>query len=358
MKKAVAMMLVLWMVLGLTACGSPPNTTEGEKDTAKNNTAGTENSGGQNGGSDSGSILSFGTGSVGGTDNVVLEALSSVVNSNSDLRTSTVTTSGGAEIISLIGTGDLQAGYAGTIDLVNAKNGVEPFSGAIPVEDMLQGFGFVTWALPVVVLENSDIQSYEDLEGKHIGFPPAASSSTAVLNLVLEAYGLTGKVTIDYFTWNEGYTALKDGRIDAFVGSYANGSPISGIIETEATNPIRVLNMSREVADQVAEMNGGVSSSTLTSAECATIPEGEAYLAAANSGVVIFSAAVSEDDVYTYTKCALDNVTALQGISTYFDKFEEEAMGACTEDIPFHPGAAKALKEAGLWSDNYTVYGE
>ena len=55
------------------------------------------------------------------------------------------------------------------------------------------------------------------------------------INLVLEAYGLTGKVNIDYFTWNEGYTALKDGRIDAFVGSYANGSPISGIIETEGT---------------------------------------------------------------------------------------------------------------------------
>ena len=37
-----------------------------------------------------------------GTDNVVLEALSSVVNSKTDLRTSTVTTSGGAEIIYLI----------------------------------------------------------------------------------------------------------------------------------------------------------------------------------------------------------------------------------------------------------------
>ena len=36
---------------------------------------------------------------------------------------------------------------------------------------MLQGFGFVTWALPIVVLENSDIQTYEDLEGKHVGFP-------------------------------------------------------------------------------------------------------------------------------------------------------------------------------------------
>ena len=305
-----------------------------------------------------GGILSFGTGSVGGTDNVVLEVLSSVVNSKTDLRTSTVTTSGGAEIIYLIESGDVQGGYSGTIDLVNAMNGAAPFEAPIATENMLQGFGFVTWALPIVVLEGSDIQTYEDLEGRHIGFPPAASSSTAALNLVLEAYGLTGKGTSDYFTWSEGYTALKDGRVEAFVGSYANGSPISGIVEIEATNPIRVLNMSQEVADKVKEMNAGVGTGTLTSAECATIPGGETYLAAANSGVVIFSANVSEDDVYTYTKTAIDNLAELQEISNYFDKFMDVAVGVCVETVPFHPGAAKALKEAGLWEDRFTVYGE
>lgn len=303
-------------------------------------------------------ILSFGTGSVGGTDNVVLEALSSVVNSKTDLRTSTVTTSGGAEIIYLIESGDVQGGYSGTIDLVNAMNGAAPFEAPIAVENMLQGFGFVTWALPIVVLENFDIQTYEDLEGKHVGFPPAASSSTAAVNLVFEAYGLMDKCTIDYFTWSEGYTALKDGRVDAYVGSYANGAPISGIVEIEATNPIRVLNMSPEVAEQVKTMNAGVGTATMTNAECATIPEGESYLAAANSGVVIFSANVSEDDAYLYTKTALESLEDLKAISTYFDKFEEVAMSVCVETIPFHPGAAKALKEAGLWEDRFTVYGE
>jgi len=303
-------------------------------------------------------ILSFGTGSVGGTDNVVLEALSSVVNSNSSLRTSTVTTSGGAEIIYLIENGDVQGGYSGTIDLVNAMNGAAPFTQPIGVENMLQGFGFVTWALPIIVLDSSDIKTYEDLEGKHLGFPPAASSSTAVLNLVLEAYGLTGKCTIDYFTWSEGYTAMKDGRVDAFVGSYANGKPIAGIVEIEATNPIRVLNMSEEVAAKVNEMNAGVGTRTLTSAECATIPAGENYLAAANSGVIIFSAKVSEEDVYTYTKTALENIEKLKVISAYFSKFEEVVMSVCVETVPFHPGAAKALKEANLWDNRFTVYGE
>ena len=303
-------------------------------------------------------IITFGTGSTGGTDNVVIEALSSVVNSNSSLKTSTSTTSGGAEIIYLIQSGDLQGGYTGTIDMVNALNGAAPFTEPIPQECMLQGFGLVTWALPIVVLDNSDIKTYEDLAGHHIGFPPAASSSTAVLNLVLDAYGLTGKVTIDYFTWSEGYTALKDGRIDAFVGSYANGSPISGIIEVEATNPIRCLNMSAEVAAAVKEKNAGVGTGTLTHEQCATIPEGETYLAAANSGVLVFSSAVSEDDAYTFTKTALEHVEDLKQISAYFNAFEEVATGVAVETVPFHAGAAKALKEAGMWHDNFIVYGE
>ena len=292
-------------------------------------------------------IMTLGTGSTGGTDNVVIEALSSVVNSNSSMKTSTSTTSGGAEIIYLIQSGDLQGGYTGTIDLVNALNGAAPFAEAIPEEYMLQGFGFVTWALPVVVLDSSDIKTYEDLEGRHLGLPPAASSTTAVLNLVLDAYGLTGKVTIDYFTWSEGYTALKDGRIDAFVGSYANGAPISGIIEIEATNPIRCLNMSEEVAEAVKAKNPGVGARTLTNAECATIAEGETVLAPANS-VEAVAVGVSH----------LEHVEALQNISTYFDAFLEVAAGVCVETVPFHPGAAKALKEAGLWQDSFIVYGE
>ena len=116
--------------------------------------------------------------------------------------------------------------------------------------------------------------------------------------------------------------------------------------------------MSEEVAEAVKAKNPGVGARTLTNTECATIAEGETVLAPANSGVVVFSSAVSEDDVYTFTKTALEHVEALQNISTYFDAFLEVAAGVCVETVPFHPGAAKALKEAGLWQDSFIVYGE
>lgn len=151
------------------------------------------------------SILNIGTGSVGGTDNTVVEAISSVVNQKTGLKTSTITTNGGTEIIYLLETGDIQAGYSGTIDLINALNGASSFDHAVDPSHMLQCFGFVTWDLPLVVLDNSGIENYEDLAGKRVGLSPVGSSTAEVLMLVLEAYDLTDSVTIENFTWNEGH---------------------------------------------------------------------------------------------------------------------------------------------------------
>ena len=302
------------------------------------------------------SILNIGTGSVGGTDNTVVEAISSVVNQKTGLKTSTITTNGGTEIIYLLETGDIQAGYSGTIDLINALNGASSFDHAVDPSHMLQCFGFVTWDLPLVVLDNSGIENYEDLAGKRVGLSPVGSSTAEVLMLVLEAYDLTDSVTIENFTWNEGYTALKDGRIDAMVGSCANGDPISGLIELKATKDIRILNMSEEAAQAVAQANAGVSSGVLTSENDDSIAPGEEVIAPTNSGVIIADASVDEESIYQYTKAVLENLEELKGISNYFDAFEDVCMSVCVEGVPFHPGAAKALKEADLWEDRFTVY--
>lgn len=302
------------------------------------------------------SILNIGTGSVGGTDNTVVEAISSVVNQKTGLKTSTITTNGGTEIIYLLETGDIQAGYSGTIDLINALNGASSFDHAVDPSHMLQCFGFVTWDLPLVVLDNSGIENYEDLAGKRVGLSPVGSFTAEVLMLVLEAYDLTDSVTIENFTWNEGYTALKDGRIDAMVGSWANGDPISGLIELKATKDIRILNMSEEAAQAVAQANAGVSSGVLTSENDDSIAPGEEVIAPTNSGVIIADASVDEESIYQYTKAVLENLEELKGISNYFDAFEDVCMSVCVEGVPFHPGAAKALKEAGLWEDRFTVY--
>ena len=223
---------------------------------------------------------------------------------------------------------------------------------------MLQCFGFVIWDLPMVVIADSDIESYEDLAGKRVGLSPVGSSTASVLNLVFDAYGISDSIRLDNFTWNEGYTALKDGRLDTFVGSWSNGSPISGLIELKATDGIRLLSLDPEIVDKITEMNAGVGGGYLTHAEEESIPEGTEILCPTNSGLIVADASVPEETMYQYTKAVLEHLDTLKNTSVYFNGFEDVCTNVCIESVPFHPGAARALKEAGYWKDTFTVYGE
>lgn len=233
MKKMLVMLLGAMMAVSCMSCGADTKTktpVSAAADT-KADAPSSQPAQGQEAANVDGYILRLGTDAVGGTANTALEAMSAVVNQNTALKTSTVVTTGAVEIINLIHSGELEGGYAGTINLIQALNGEEPFAGPVPVESMTQGFGFVSWMLPVITTKDKGIGSYEDLEGRTVAFPQQGSASAEVMKVLFDCYGLTGKVNIEYFGWNDAWEALKDGRVDAACGSWANGLPASGIIE-------------------------------------------------------------------------------------------------------------------------------
>lgn len=108
----------------------------------------------------------------------------------------------------------------------------------------------------------------------------------------------------------------------------------------------------------LVERNGGIAYQAMTSVNDTSIPDGEERLAARNSGVVIFSANVSEDAVYKFTKTCIENVDKLGTISQDLKSLKDYMTSVCVESVPFHPGAAKALKEANLWDNRFVAYGE
>lgn len=341
-KKIIALLLCAMMLCTvLTGCGETNDPAEGDEVSPTKNY-----------------VIRLGTDAVGGTANTALEAMSAVVNQNTDMKTSTVVTTGAVEIINLINSGELEGGYAGTINLVQALNGEAPFNDKIPMEAMLQGFGFVSWMLPIITTADKGITTYEDLVGKTVAFPQQGSASAEVMKILFDCYDLTDKVNIEYFGWSDAWEALKDGRVDAACGSWSNGIPASGVIELCTTRDLVILPMSEEVGQKLATINDGIAYQGMTSENDASIPEGEVRYAARNSGVCVFSANVSEEAVYTYVKTCLNNIEALGNISQDLLVLKDYVLSVCVPSIPFHPGAARALKEAGLWDDAFTVYGE
>jgi len=300
--------------------------------------------------------LRLGTGSIGGTDNVSIEAMSAVVNRHTQLRTSTVTTTGAIEIIHLIQTGELEAGYTGSINLVQAIRGEAPFRGVVPFEALLQGFGFVSWKLPILTVKGSGIQSYLDLKGRKVAFPDVGSASTEVLKIVFEQFGILNDARIENFTWNEGFSALKDGRVEACVGTWGNKFPPAGIIDLMTTREIVPLSLTPEVGAKIHEVNSGIMAQEMGPDECNTIPEGTTILVPVNAGIMIFSANLAEDTVYQFVKACIDNIEELGRINNNLVELKNYLTSVCVKEVPFHPGAVKALKEAGLWDDSFTIY--
>ena len=167
MKKTIALLLAIMMLCTvLVGCGD--NKTQND-----NNDSPTK-----------GYVLRLGTDAVGGTANTALEAMSAIVNQKTDMKTSTVVTTGAVEIINLINSGELEGGYAGTINLIQALNGEAPFTSAIPMESMCQAFGFVSWMLPIITTADKGITSYEELEGKTVAFPQQGSASAEVMKIL------------------------------------------------------------------------------------------------------------------------------------------------------------------------------
>ena len=146
--------------------------------------------------------------------------------------------------------------------------------------------------------------------------------------------------------------------MDAACGSWSNGIPASGIIELCTTRDLVILPMSEEVGEKLHAANDGIAYQAMTNANDSSIPEGEVRYAARNSGVCVFGANGSEEAVYTFVKTCIDNIDALGNISQDLKVLKDYLTSVCVPSIPFHPGAARALKEAGLWDDTFTVYGE
>ncbi|MBQ7737120.1 MAG: TAXI family TRAP transporter solute-binding subunit [Oscillospiraceae bacterium] len=349
MKKILCLALSILMVLSLAGCSGKTSAPAAPQNTAapQQSTSNVD-----------GYVMRLGTDAVGGTANTALEAMSAVVNQNTKLKTSTVVTTGAVEIINLINSGELEGGYAGTINLIQALNGEAPFSGPIPMEAMTQGFGFVSWMLPIITTKDKGITTYEELAGKTVAFPQQGSASAEVMKILFDCYDLTDKVKIEYFGWSDAWEALKDGRVDAACGSWANGLPAAGVVELCTTRDIVILPMSEEIGQKLNGINNGIAFQGMTHENDASIPEGEVRYAARNSGVCVFAASADEEAVYQFVKTCLENVDALGNISKDLAVFKDYALSVCVPSIPFHPGAARALKEAGLWDDSFIVYGE
>jgi TRAP transporter TAXI family solute receptor len=291
--------------------------------------------------------VSFATSGQGGTFYVAGAGISALT--TRDIEGLTVTaevTQGVTENARLMANNETEMGFAYGSTAYNISRGLAEFAG-----EQYKGLRAVAnihdGALNFVTLQrNSTITKLDDLVGKKVSIGPRGSGSASVATEFLQSVGLFDRITIQYLSFTDSANSLKDNQIDAFV--IGGTSPIPALIELEATNPLRFLEVEPAKVDQFIKqfpfhVSYTIPTGVYTSVTRPTITVGYSVIWVAREDVpnwVIYEMlkTMFSPSGRTY----LENVQrAFSELSSGIDRFKRI-------ELPLHPGAEKYYKEAGL----------
>ena len=197
--------------------------------------------------------------------------------------------------------------------------------------------------------ETKDLKEALLSEGLKIGVTKTGSSEELTFSRVMKHYGTSydgirskgGKIIQG--SYSDLVNAFKDGQIDYLF--IALGLPGAAVIEiSQSRRDAELVSFPAEIIDHLNKTYGYAKGSIPAGTYDAAIQNGE--LAAPVMGtIIVVSADLSDDKVYTITKTLLENQDRFGAIHASLAKFN--AKTGWDTSIPMHPGALKAYEELG-----------
>lgn len=313
MKKIVALILCLMMVVSLVACGN----------------AGTK--------------MTMGTGGTSGTYYGYGGVLGQYIINKAGINVTVVSTDGSKANIQGIEAGNYQLGTVQSDVMAYAWDGIRSFEKEGKIESFRTVAGLYAEAVQLVTMDPS-IKSVADLKGKAVSIGAPGSGVYFNAMDVLDAAGLTDKdIKAQYQSFADSADALKDGKIDA--AFIVAGPPTPAITELCTTNSAYLVPIDGEVAEKLMSSNPFYTVHTIPAGTYAGQKDDVNTVTV--KATLIVSADASEDDVYALTAAIFDNAEAITAENA---KGAELSLENATSGmpVPFHKGAAKYFEEKGI----------
>ncbi|WP_102349041.1 TAXI family TRAP transporter solute-binding subunit [Bacillus sp. Marseille-P3661] len=295
-------------------------------------------------------IVPIYTPGAGGIAYILSAGISQVVNNSGALpnvQLATEATNGSADIMQFVldkhKEGKPAFGGLAASTVSNLYEGeYGPIEGAHPE---LRGVGFLSLtALHVVVPADSDIKDFSDLKGKKVAASPGAATTTLLMQLLEEEYGLSESdytyVPIDYAEIQQG---LQNGSIDAGLINGAIPAPL--VKETESLTDIRVLSVGKEEMESFLESYPYHGSMTI---EAGTYKDQKEDILVPLLLIIYATHEKTDDDiVYNLVKTMLESGDQLVDIHPEAKNINGDTIlnGVA---VPLHAGAEKYYKEKGI----------
>ncbi len=234
-----------------------------------------------------------------------------------------------------------EVGLANSISTADAMEGRAPFNK--PHDGVCNVASLYPQYFQFVVLADSGINKVSDLKGKGVTTQQKGNTGEVITKHFLEAHGLKYEdVKVSFVGYTDSVNQMKDGHAVAF--GLNTQAPAGAIMDLQAARPIKMLEQT-EVYDKMLKLN--------PSYKLITLPKGTYANQDKDLKVIGFfthvvaSCKLPNDQVYALTKAIADNTKTLATVAKDIASLKPAGMAADV-GVPFHPGAAKFYKEAGI----------
>jgi TRAP transporter TAXI family solute receptor len=232
-------------------------------------------------------------------------------------------------------------GLGNSISTVDAVAGKAPFNK--PHDTVCNVATLYPQYFHFVVLASANINKISDLKGKSITTQQRGNTGEMITRQFLEINGVKySDLKVSMVGYTDSVTQMQDGHAVAF--GLTTQVPAGAVMDLASARDIKLIDQSDSIA-KMRELNSGYN--------LITIPKGSYPKQDKDVQVIGFhthvvaSCKLPEQTVYTMTKTIADNTKTLATVAKDIAKLDAKGMAADI-GVPFHPGAAKFYKEAGL----------
>ncbi len=298
-----------------------------------------------------GSFITIGTGGVTGVYYPTGGAICRLVNKGRKqhgVRCSVESTGGSVYNINTIRAGELDMGVAQSDWQYHAYNGTgkKSFIDAGPFKGLRAVFSVHPEPISIVARKDANIKNVSDLVGKRVNIGNPGSGTEATWNVMWKAMGHTNsdlKLAAQMKS-SETPGALCDNKIDAFF--WLVGNPAALNKEATTTCDANFVDVSGPAVDKLVKENPFYAKTAIPGGmyrgnpdDIPTFGVGATFVSSTNTPA---------NTVYAVVKSVFENLGSFKKLHPAFSHLTKKGMVHNANSAPFHKGAAKYYKEAGL----------
>jgi TRAP transporter TAXI family solute receptor len=238
-------------------------------------------------------------------------------------------------------------GWSMTTVLADARAGTNTWQGKQTDKPLFVANYYPNvWQLIVPV--DSDVRKLADLKGKPVALPPRGNTSLAEgWELLLKAHGmkLDDLGTKSFGSISDNGELIKNRQAVAM--GWFTVVPASYVLDVGSSRKVRMVSVPEDIVAKMRQFNPGFIRHVIPKATYAAYGIDEDVVTIQAPTILIASSRTPADVIYKVTKAIVEGRESFANVTAAMKGVTAKDM-AQSFGLPYHPGAEKYYKEAGL----------